>query len=194
MFFKQNHFFKQKKYKQNHRFKFNFLSHKVLSFSHNSYSLGASVVKKKINASLCILWNLIDFEPRDSIVKLLYMRCCIAREVLQVASPENRRQDAYRIGVVLPSRETSPSFVASKCLCVLKHIAGVHKVYLGEYIYRRAHATTMRKYNAIDARTASRTREHRQNIIARRRWTGGWRAALLLFFEHPLTLLSNHSW
>lgn len=35
--------------------------------------------------------------------------------------------------MIPPSRETQPSFAAPNCLCVLKHIAGVHKVYLGEY-------------------------------------------------------------
>jgi len=180
-----------KQFKQNrlfNLFKFNFLSHKA-SFRLVTvfHSFGVSVVKKKINA---FLWHLIDFEPRDSVIKrLLYTWCCFARVVLQLAFRGNRRQEAYRLCVVLPSRETPPSFAAPKCLCVLKHIAGVHKVYLGEYTDAR---TRQRRENIMRS-TRERRDAEQENIdkilLRDRDGEGGWRAVLLLFFEYSLTVV-----
>lgn len=95
--------------------------------------------------------------------------------------------------MVLPSRETQPSFAAPNCLCVLKHIAGVHKVYLGEYT--DAH-TRQRCENIMRSARERRRVAEQENIDKILLLDGGEQGlksgvevALLLFFEYPLTVV-----
>lgn len=89
------------------------------------------------------------------ICKSDFIRTAPYREVLLVGfSRKSKTRGVLWLGVTLPSHETSPSY--PECLCVLKHIAGVHKVYLGKYVGTRA--TTAREYNAIDSENSVESR------------------------------------
>lgn len=84
------------------------------------------------------LRDLVDFRPRDSVVKrtFTYAAAALHRARSVASHPLEEIEDKRHI--VAP-----PSF--PKCLCVLKHIAGVHKVYLGESYTGDVHATTARE-------------------------------------------------